>query len=268
MERIKAYTYHSNGNDIICKSMSAERVNEHILYISEDEVYDNESTTYYYLIVEYNGVFIEFDRVNTLETVTCTTFDQIVESFKYRVEHQLYFNKLELVLCKAISEELYGKALSARNHVLMQRKEEAHIREEKRRAAEQEMQREKEQEKAHRLKEREEKKEKDEQFFKENSDILKSDLSSFEKLTAKNELSKVCRWHNLEAGTSIVCSVLDLIKKHNYTTLSFQTERYTKNGDLLKVPKTHYYIGTSKDNPYYQIPAKLGKILTLNKIGQ
>lgn len=264
MERVKACTYHSNGNDIICKSMSAERVNEHILYISENEVYSNCSTTYYYIIVEYNGTFVEFDRVNTLETVTSITYDQIVENFKYRVKHELYFNKLELVLCKAISEELYAKALSARNHVLKQRKEEARIREEKRKGAEQEMQREKELEKAQRLKEREEKKEKDEQFFKENSDILKSDLSSFEKLTAKNELNKVGRW-NLEAGTSIICSVLDLIKKHNYTTLSIETQRYARNGELLETPKTHYHVGTSEDSPYFRIPAKLGILLTLKK---
>lgn len=220
MERVKVYTYHSNGNDIICKSMSVERVNEHILYISEDEKYGNWSTTYYYLIVELNGIFVELDRVNTLETVTSITYDQIFESFKYRVEHELFFNKLELVLCKAISEELYEKALSARNHVLAQRKEEARIREEKHKAAEQEMKREKELEKAQRQKEREEKKEKDELFFKDNSDILKSDLSSFERLTAMNELSRIYRW-NLEAGTSIVCSVLDLIRKHNYITLSW-----------------------------------------------
>lgn len=267
MERVKVYTYHSNGNDIICKPMSAERVNEHILYISEDEKYGNGSTTYYYLIVEHYGIFVELDRVNTLETVTSMTFDQIVESFKYRVKHELYFNKLELMLCKAISEELYAKALSARNHVLAQREEEARIREEKRKAAEQEMKREKELEKAQRLKEREEKKEKDELFFKENSDILKSDLSSFEKLTAINELNRVYRW-NLEAGIRIVCSVLDLIRKHNHTTLSIETQRYARNGELLETPKTHYSIGTSEDSSYFRIPAKLGKILTLKKAEQ
>lgn len=268
MERVKVHTYHSNGNDIICKSMNAERVNEHILYISEDEKYGNTSTTYYYLIVEHNGIFVELDRTNTLETVTSITFDQIIESFKYRVEHQLYFNKLELLLCKTISEELYTKALSARNHALAQRKEEARIREEKRKAAEQEIQREKELEKAQRQKERKEKRKKDELFFKENSDILKSNLSSFEKLTAINELNRVCRWNDLEAGASIVCSVLDLIRKYNHTTLSIETQRYARNGELLETPKSHYHIGTSEDNSYFRIPAKLGKLLTFEKVEQ
>lgn len=164
-----------------------------------------------------------------------------------------------------ISEELYVKALSSRNHVLTQRKEEEREREEKRKAEVQEKQREKELEKAQRLKERDEKKEQDEQFFKTNNDILKSDLSSFEKITAKSELTKIYRWNQLETGTNILCSILDLIRKYNYNKLSTRTERYTRNGELLKAPKTYYYIGLSENSLCYQIPAKLGKILTLKE---
>lgn len=265
MERIKVHTFHSNGNDIVCKQMTAERVNEHILYISEDETYSNWSITYYYLIVEYNGIFVQLDRINSLEKITSITLDHIVENFKHRVEYNLYFNKVELILCKAISEELYVKALSSRNHVLTQRKEEEREREEKRKAEVQEKQREKELEKAQRLKERDEKKEQDEQFFKTNNDILKSDLSSFEKITAKSELTKIYRWNQLETGTNILCSILDLIRKYNYNKLSTRTERYTRNGELLKAPKTYYYIGLSENSLCYQIPAKLGKILTLKE---
>lgn len=262
MERIKVHTFHSNGNDVICKQMTAERVNEHILYVSEDETYSNWSITYYYLIVEYNGIFVQLDRTNSLEKITSITFDHIVENFKHRVEHNLYFNKIDLILCKAISEELYAKALSSRNHVLAQRKEEEREREEKRKAEAQEQQREKELEKAQKLKERNEKKEQDELFFKENSDILKSNLSSFERITAKSELTKAYRWNQFENGTYIVCSILDLIRKYNYNTLSTSTEKYTRNGELLKVPRTYYYIGLSEKSSSYQIPAKLGRLLT------
>lgn len=263
MEKIKAYTFHSNGNDVICKSMFAERINEHILYVTEDEKYGSWSTTYYYLIVEYNGIFVRLDRTNSLEKMTGTTFDYIIKNFEYRADNNLYFNKIDLILCKAVSDKLYEKALISRNHVLMLRKEEDREREEKRKAEAQKRLQEKELEKVRKLKEREEKKKKDELFFKENSDILKSELSSFEKITAKRELTKLYRWDQYATGTTIICSILDLIKKHNYNLLSIRHERYARNGDLLKVPKTHYSLGISKKNSFYRIPAKLGKLLTL-----
>lgn len=118
MERIKVHTFHSNGNDIVCKQMTAERVNKHILYISEDETYSNWS---------------------------------------------------------------------------------------------------------------------------------------------------IYSWNQLETGTNIICSILHLIRKYNYNTLSTRTEKYIRNGELLKAPKTYYYIGLSKNSLCYQIPAKLGKILTLKE---
>lgn len=49
MERVKVHTFHSNCNDVICKYMNAERVNEHILYVAEEKVYDTNSKTYYYI---------------------------------------------------------------------------------------------------------------------------------------------------------------------------------------------------------------------------
>lgn len=263
MEKIKIYTFHSNGNDVICKNMNAERVNEHILYVSEDEVYSNWSVTYHYLIVDYNGIFVKLDRTNNLEFITNLTFDTILNNFNQRVENNLYFNKVDLMLCKAISVELYEKALSARNHVLAQREEEERERREKIRKETQEEEQRKQQEKAQKLKEREEKREHDEQFFKENSDILKSDLSSFERITAKRELTKPYNWIFFETKTSEICSILTLIRKHNYSTIHSITEKYTKDGDLRKTPKTYYYLNTSGKSLGFQIPAKLGKLLTL-----
>lgn len=112
-------------------------------------------------------------------------------------------------------------------------------------------------------KEREEKKKKDEQFFRENNDILKDNLSNFERLTAIKELNKLYRFHLAETGTQIVCSILDLIRKHSYCKVNSQIEKYAKNGVPLKVPKIYYYIGTAKDSLGFQIPAQLGKIMTL-----
>lgn len=265
MEKIKVHTFHSNGNDVICKSINAERVNEHILYISENQEYGSWSKTYYYLIVGYNGIYVKLDMISNLHNITNLTFDKVVEVLNNRVENKLYFNKVELVLCKAISSELYEKALLSRDYVLKQRAREECEREEKRKIELEKEKVQKEEEKARKLKEKEEKKAKDEQFFRENSDILKSDLSSFEKLTAKNELNKLYRWNFYDTKTTITCSILDLIRKHNYCKINSATEEYSRNGDLLKVPRTYYSIRTAEDELGFQIPAKLGKIMILTK---
>ena len=123
-------------------------------------------------------------------------------------------------------------------------------------------------EKARKKIEREEKKKKDELFFIENSDVLKDNLSSFEKLTAIKELNKLYQWHFSEPERIITCSILDLIRKHSYCKITSVTQEYSKSGDLLITPKTYYYIGTAKDSLGFQIPAKLGKIMTLNENNQ
>lgn len=263
METINVYTFHSNGNDVVCRQMNAERVSDNILYISKEEKYGTWSETYYYLIVNYNGIAVMLNRTKRLDNITNITFNEIVEVFENKAESKSYFNKVELILCRAISDELYEKALSSRIYVLKQREEEERKEDEKRKKEEQEEKIRKEQEKAQKLKEREEKKKQDELFFKENSDILKENLSDFEKITAKNELNKIYRFHLLQTNTTIVCSILDLIRKHDYCKVTSQIEKYAKNGNLLKVPKTYYYIGTSEDSLGFQIPAKLGKIMTL-----
>lgn len=265
MERIKVHAFHSNGNDVICKQMNAERVNEHILYVSENENYGSSIETYYCLIVSYNGTSVKLDRTPELEKVINITFDDVMEHFKNKVEHKCYFNKVELILCKAFSEELYEKALASRNYILEQREKEDQERLEKRKKEAQEEEEQKRLEKARKKKEQEEKKKNNELFLKENSDILKSDLSDFEKITAKNELTKLYRWNFPETQTSVTCSILDLIREHNYRKLSTIKEEYSKYGDLLKIPKTYYYIGTPKDSLGFQIPAKLGKILILKE---
>lgn len=265
MERINVYTFHSNGNEVICKKINAERVNEHILYVPKEEEYGSYKTTYYYLIVSYNGVSVELDRTSNLENITKITFNDITEHFKKKVEDKLYFNKVELVLCKAISQELYEKALSSRNYVLEQIAKEEQERQEKRRKEAEEEENQKKLEKARKLKEREDKKKNDELFFQANNDILKNNLSYFEKLTAHKELTKIYRWNFPENETKITCSILDLIRKYNYCKIRLIQEKYSKNGDLLKVPKTYYYIGMSTDSLGFPIPAKLGKILTLKE---
>lgn len=265
MERIEVHTFHSNGNDVICKQINAERVNEHILYVSENADYGSSIETYYCLIVSYNGITVKLDRTSKLENITNITLDGVIEHFKNKVEHKLYFNKVELILCKALSEELYEKALVSRNHVLEQRAKEEQERLERRKKEALEEEEQKRLEKARKKKEQEEKKKNNELFLKENSDILKSDLSYFEKITAKNELTKIYRWNFPETQTSVTCSILDLIRVHNYRKLSTIKEEYSKYGDLLKVPKTYYYIGTPKDSLGFQIPAKLGKILILKE---
>ena len=132
MERIEVHTFHSNGNDVICKQINAERVNEHILYVSENADYGSSIETYYCLIVSYNGITVKLDRTSKLENITNITLDGVIEHFKNKVEHKLYFNKVELILCKALSEELYEKALVSRNHVLEQRAKEEQERLERR----------------------------------------------------------------------------------------------------------------------------------------
>lgn len=65
MERVKVHTFHSNGNDVICKYMNVERVNENILYIAANEVYGNEnSKTFYCLIAEYNSTFVNLSLIH------------------------------------------------------------------------------------------------------------------------------------------------------------------------------------------------------------
>lgn len=263
METIEVHTFHSNGNDVVCKRMHVERVNDNILYVSNNESCCGSNETYYYLIVGYNNTFALLHRTKNLEVITDMTFDKILEIFKNRVESKLYFNKVELILCKAISNELYESALSSRAYVLERRAEEEREKEEKRKKEEEKEKAQKEQDKIQKQKEREEKKKKNELFFLDNSDILKDNLSNFERLTAIKELNKLYRFHLPETNTEIVCSILDLIRKHSYCKVSSQTEEYAKYGVSLKVPKTYYYIGTAEDSLGFQIPAKLGKIMTL-----
>ena len=269
MERVKVHTFHSNGNDVICKYMNVERVNENILYIAANEVYGNEnSKTFYCLIAEYNSTFVNLGIISNLDIIKNYTFDKILEIYNNRIKGKYYFNKVDLIMCKAISDKLYEDALTSRNYVLSQRAEEDRKNQEKRRIEAQEEKTKKEQEKARKKIEREEKKKKDELFFIENIDVLKDNLSSFEKLTAIKELNKLYQWHFSEPERIITCSILDLIRKHSYCKITSVTQEYSKSGDLLITPKTYYYIGTAKDSLGFQIPAKLGKIMTLNENNQ
>lgn len=269
MERVKVHIFHSNGNDVICKKMNVERVNEHILYFVTNEVYGNENCkTYYYLIAEYNGVFVNLGIISKFDVIKSYTFDKILEIFNNRIKGKCYFNKVELILCKAISDKLYEDALSSRNYVLSLRAEEEREDQEKRRIEAQEEKARKEQERAQKKIERDEKKKKDEYFLMENSDVLKDELSAFEKLTAQKELTKTYHWHFSEPEHIITCSILDLIRKYDYCKVTSVTQKYSKNGNLLITPKTYYYIGTSKGCFSFQIPAKLGKIMTLNENNQ
>lgn len=267
MERVKVHTFHSNCNDVICKYMNAERVNEHILYVAEEKVYDTNSKTYY-LIAEYNGIFANLSRISNLDIIKDYTLDKILEIYNNRIKGKFYFNKVDLIFCKAISDELYEAALSSRNYVLALQEEEKRKEQEKRRIEVLEEKAKKERKKAQKEIERKEKKKNDELFFKENNDILKDNLSYFEKITALKELNKLYRWHFSEPEHIVVCSILDLIRKHNYCKITSVTHEYSKSGDLLITPKTYYYIGTAKDSLGFQIPAKLGKIMTLNKNDQ
>lgn len=138
METINVYTFHSNGNDVVCRRMNAERVSDNILYISKEEKYGTWSETYYYLIVNYNGIAVMLNRTKRLDNITNITFNEIVEVFENKAESKSYFNKVELVLCRAISDELYAKALSSRIYVLKQREEEERKEDEKRKKEEQE----------------------------------------------------------------------------------------------------------------------------------
>ena len=246
MERVKVHTFHSNGNDVICKYMNVERVNENILYIAANEVYGNEnSKTFYCLIAEYNSTFVNLGIISNLDIIKNYTFDKILKIYNNRIKGKYYFNKVDLIMCKAISDKLYEDALTSRNYVLSQRAEEDRKNQEKRRIEAQE-----------------------ELFFIENSDVLKDNLSSFEKLTAIKELNKLYQWHFSEPERIITCSILDLIRKHSYCKITSVTQEYSKSGDLLITPKTYYYIGTAKDSLGFQIPAKLGKIMTLNENNQ
>jgi hypothetical protein len=252
--KAKVYTYANNGNDIICKNMEITKCNENIYY---SEMGDNSSVDYM-LIIESAEDFFAL-HVTSLANIQKLTYDYFVNFMEQKANNGNCFNKLELMICERISSDLYLRAKQAHNTFLNKRKkeEDAEIEERnKKREKEEELERlEREKKRAEQVAE----KTKRDKWFDENKDLLISNLTDFQKLTAYSELNKA----RMFSGQ--VKTYLNIIRE-GYSTKHCYLKEYSNNKVNLcyqKLTKPKRECCLMNGSIMYDIPAKLYDLLNL-----
>lgn len=257
--KAKVLMFADNGNDLVYRSKELTPINTDLFYCNEGD----ESSPYYILAIKHKEDYYYFGTRCNLKGLQDITIEDVRNSMTHDAEHNLYFNKVELALCRSFSEDLYRKALISRDECIKNREKED---EERNKINEEWEAMEAERERVEKKKRRAEvdgiKAEK-EKFFFDNKDILKENLTSFERLTAYAELNKKYQFNG------VIKTFLDLIRKEGFTKKDCYVRRYSNRKislEYAKLKKPIRECSLTNGETSYSIPAKLYDVLSIEDI--
>ena len=249
------WVYKPNGNDITVKAKELTMVREHVYFYTEDVKYATWTQTNFFLVLEYNGVYVYMGLMKEQTIKEDITWEKFLEEVNGIIDGQRYFNQLDLKIIREYSEELYLKALASR---------EASIR----RQEEERLQRIKRQEEEERQKilEKERERKERERIITSLKGILRDSLTPLQLSAAVSYLmdEKYFRFD----GKCVHCSYYDLITKHGFNKPDVWTEKYNRDGSPKAKPVNHYSMVRPSQNgcsdTRFDIPGRLGTLMVHN----
>lgn len=257
---VTTYRFHTDGNTVINTRTRLDQVSD-VLAIKTME----DAIMIFFQVKEEWFEFTHFygnNRYLNLEKVkeAFVKEEDIRQYIVDLIKPNGWINKVQLMMAERFG--LYKEALACREahlaKIKIEEEEEEKERQNRRAAEEEERRLEKEKIEL----EKQAKTAEDNQFLLQHADILKSDLSRFERLTVLKELRKrIC--FTCADGSKICGSYADMIKKHGYTKLEPFVKRYNRDGDKLATPKTSWYLSKPDELGEFLVPAPLGKLLQL-----
>lgn len=246
------WVYKPNGNDITVKTKDLTKVREHVYYYTEDQNYATWTQTNYFLVLEYNGVYVYMGLVSERSVKEEITWERFLEQVNIIIEGQRYFNNLELKIIREYSEQLYLKAVASRQASI-------------RRQEENRLQRLKQQEEEERRKKMKKQRQCEERkrIVTSLKGILKDGLTTLQQAAAVACLmqEKSFRFD----GKTVCCTYYDLITIHGFNKPDMWTEEYNHDGSLKARPVNHYglvrQIPEGNSGVCFDIPGRLGALM-------
>lgn len=248
------WVYKNNGNDITLKTIDITKVREHVYYFTKVEHYATWDHTIFFLVLEHNGVYVSMGTIGERNLKEETTWERYMEMVRDAIKGERYFNQLDLLLLREVSERLWTSAQASRAIAIHRQEENARIRQQK----------EQEERERERI-EKEERRKATDDMCASLKGILKDNLKPLQKALAASLLQEErCFYIDRKP---IVCSYLDLILKHGFNSPDVYVQEYNRDGSFKAKPTREYSV--ARPNPggnssvHIRIPGRLGALMNI-----